>query len=106
MAHCNHIASITAKEPTGKGCEECLKMGAQWMHLRHCLECGHVGCCDNSPNKHATTHFHSTKHPIIKSFEPGEEWGFCYVDNLDFDPEYDEDYAKLVAPIKHTSYLD
>jgi len=65
-----------------KGCEECVKMGAQWVHLRECLVCGHVGCCDSSPNTHATKHFHATKHPVMRSVEPGEEWGYCYVDEV------------------------
>lgn len=64
--------------PRSEGCEECLKSGSDWVHLRLCLECGHVGCCDNSPNKHATKHFHATKHPVIRSYEPGEEWAWCY----------------------------
>src|SRR6202041_1473567 len=70
---------------TPNGCEECLKMGDTWVHLRLCLECGHVGCCDSSKNKHATKHFHHTKHPIIRSLEPGEDWGWCYVDELELD---------------------
>jgi adenylate cyclase len=72
--------NIEAKTPDG--CEECLQMGYDWVHLRLCLSCGHVGCCDNSSNKHATKHFKSTKHPIIRSFEPGETWEWCYVDNI------------------------
>ena len=72
--------NIEAKTPDG--CEECLQMGSDWVHLRLCLSCGHVGCCDNSPNKHATKHFKSTKHPIIRSFEPGETWEWCYVHNI------------------------
>jgi adenylate cyclase len=72
--------NIEAKTPDG--CEECLQMGSDWVHLRLCLSCGHVGCCDNSPNKHATKHFKSTKHPIIRSFEPDETWEWCYVDNI------------------------
>jgi adenylate cyclase len=72
--------NIDAKTPDG--CEECLQMGSDWVHLRLCLSCGHVGCCDDSPNKHATKHFKSTKHPIIRSFEPGETWEWCYVDNI------------------------
>ena len=61
-------------------------MGDSWVHLRLCEECGHVGCCDSSVNKHATKHFEQTNHPIIKSFESGENWGWCYVDKLTFDP--------------------
>ena len=66
------------------GCEECLKMGGWWVHLRMCQQCGHIGCCDNSPNRHATAHFRATEHPIIRSVEPGEEWSWCYVDELMF----------------------
>ena len=72
--------NITPKTPDG--CEECLQMGSDWVHLRLCLSCGHVGCCDSSRNKHATKHFKSTKHPIVRSFEPGETWKWCYVDNV------------------------
>lgn len=77
--HINHLGEVT---PSAEGCEDCLKIGAKWMHLRLCMTCGHVGCCDSSPNKHATKHFRSTGHPVIKSFEPGEGWGWCYVDEL------------------------
>jgi uncharacterized UBP type Zn finger protein len=78
---CTHIDQIKEDiEPgTPEGCEECLKMGDEWVHLRLC---GHVGCCDQSKNKHATKHFHKTNHPVIKSFQPGEEWMWCYVDEL------------------------
>jgi uncharacterized UBP type Zn finger protein len=81
---CEHIknADKNKKANTPEGCEECLKTGDKWVHLRLCLECGHVGCCDNSKNKHATKHFHATKHPVIKSFEPGEDWKWCYVDEV------------------------
>jgi uncharacterized UBP type Zn finger protein len=70
---------------TPNGCEECLAMGATWLHLRLCLECGHVGCCDSSPNRHATKHFHKTKHPLIASYEPDEAWMWCYVDEVFFE---------------------
>jgi hypothetical protein len=84
---CTHLREVRDVEPhTPTGCEECLQMGSDWVHLRLCLECGHVGCCDNSPNKHATAHFHSKKHPLIKSFEPGEDWGWCYVDEMFIEP--------------------
>ena len=84
---CTHLDQVRDVEPrTPQGCEECLKMNGRWVHLRLCLTCGHVGCCDNSPNKHATKHYHATKHPIIKSFEPGEDWGWCYVDELFLEP--------------------
>lgn len=75
MKACSHIAEIKNVNPSSYGCEECLKSGGQWVHLRICMECGHVGCCDSSPNKHATHHFHQTKHPVIFSFEPGEHLG-------------------------------
>jgi uncharacterized UBP type Zn finger protein len=86
---CTHLDQIHNVHPHTKGCEECLKMGSRWVHLRLCLVCGHVGCCDSSPNKHATKHFHATNHAIIRSFEPGENWGWCYLDEveLDFDRE-------------------
>ncbi|HXC25851.1 MAG TPA: UBP-type zinc finger domain-containing protein [Gemmatimonadaceae bacterium] len=82
--HLNQIKDVSARTP--EGCEECLKMGSSWVHLRLCLSCGHVGCCDSSPNKHATKHFHATKHPIMKSFEPGEDWGWCYIDEVMIQP--------------------
>jgi uncharacterized UBP type Zn finger protein len=84
-ADCTHLNQVNEVTPSAKGCEDCLRIGGKWMHLRLCMECGHVGCCDNSPNRHATKHFHKTTHPIIKSFEPGEDWGWCYVDELFFD---------------------
>src|SRR6185436_2066660 len=78
---CTHLDQIKDVAPnTPDGCEECLASGSDWVHLRLCLTCGHVGCCDNSPNKHATKHHHATKHPVIRSYEPGEDWGWCYVD--------------------------
>jgi uncharacterized UBP type Zn finger protein len=69
-------------KPHSRGCEECLKIGQEWVHLRLCLECGHVGCCDSSIGQHATRHFHQTKHAIMRSLEPGETWGWCYVDEV------------------------
>jgi len=84
---CKHLAQVRDVTPkTPDGCEECLASGDEWVHLRLCLECGHVGCCDDSPNRHATKHFHKTKHPIMRSFEPGEDWGFCFVENLFIEP--------------------
>ena len=80
---CSHLDQIKTVVPnTPDGCEECLKMGSDWVHLRECLECGHIGCCDSSPNTHATKHFEATKHPIIQSFQPGETWKWCYIDQL------------------------
>ena len=84
-AECAHVVQIHEVTPSSNGCEDCLKIGDSWMHLRLCETCGHVGCCDNSPHKHATAHFRLTGHPIMKSFEPGEEWGWCYVDELMLD---------------------
>ena len=80
---CTHTDQIREGVlPSAQGCEECLRMGEEWEHLRECLSCGHVGCCDQSENKHATKHFHYTGHPIIRSFEPGEDWRYCYVDDV------------------------
>ena len=81
MQYCEHIKEIRKVTPSAEGCEDCLKIGGRWVHLRMCESCGHVGCCDNSPNRHATKHFHATQHPIVKSVEPGEEWGYCYPDD-------------------------
>jgi uncharacterized UBP type Zn finger protein len=82
---CQHVKDLKPMEPRAEGCEECLEMGDTWVHLRLCMSCGHVGCCDSSKNKHATKHFHGTKHPVIRSLEPGEEWGFCYPDDQFFE---------------------
>jgi len=79
---CGHISQINDVKPSAQGCEECLRTGDTWMHLRECLICGHIGCCDQSENKHATKHFHTTGHPIIQSFEPGEDWRYCYLDDV------------------------
>jgi uncharacterized UBP type Zn finger protein len=81
---CEHLDSIRVTDlpqPLA-GCEECLKTGGSWVHLRMCLQCGKVGCCDNSPGKHATAHFHETAHPLIRSAEPDEDWSWCYVDEV------------------------
>ncbi len=77
---CEHVKEIQDVTPTAAGCEECLKMGDAWVHLRLCLICGHVGCCDSSKNRHASAHFRLTGHAMMKSFQPGEDWGWCYVD--------------------------
>jgi uncharacterized UBP type Zn finger protein len=83
VAVCQHITRATEHAPnTPDGCEECLEMGDTWVHLRLCMQCGHVGCCDNSKNRHATKHFLATKHPVIRSFQPGETWRYCYLDDL------------------------
>ncbi len=82
---CTHIAGIHTVTPSALGCEECLKSGSRWLHLRICRSCGHVGCCDDSPNRHATAHFRLTGHPIIEGYDPPEGWGWCYVDEVLFD---------------------
>jgi uncharacterized UBP type Zn finger protein len=79
---CPHLEAAVDHAPNSEGCEECLKLGDVWVHLRLCLTCGHVGCCDSSKNTHATKHFHATKHPVIRSFQPGEIWRWCYVDEV------------------------
>jgi uncharacterized UBP type Zn finger protein len=84
---CSHLDQILEVTPSGNGCEECTAAGRRWVHLRLCQSCGHVGCCDNSPGRHATKHAASTGHPIIRSFEPGEAWLWCYPDDLFFELE-------------------
>ena len=81
---CTHLDQIQEVTPSGEGCVECLEMGDTWVHLRLCLTCGHVGCCDQSKNKHGRWHAGEVGHPIIKSFEPDEEWIWCYVDERGF----------------------
>ena len=80
---CEHMLSVPVPEPPAAtdGCEECLAIGQTWFHLRKCLTCGHVGCCDQSKGKHATKHARTTGHPVIRSFQPGEDWRFCYADD-------------------------
>ena len=82
---CTHLDQIRDVTPNSDGCEECLQTGDSWVHLRVCQSCGHVGCCDSSPAKHATAHSRGTAHPIVRSFEPGEEWFWCYPDQLAFE---------------------
>ena len=82
---CPHVTALQPVTARTVGCEECLKIGSSWVHLRLCLTCGHVGCCDSSPNRHATKHFTHTTHPVMASFEPGERWAWCYVDQMDLD---------------------
>jgi uncharacterized UBP type Zn finger protein len=79
---CTHFDHLKPVKASGTGCKECLEMGDTWVHLRECLNCGHVGCCDSSKNRHATKHFRATKHPVMRSIEPGETWGWCYVDEV------------------------
>jgi hypothetical protein len=84
VERCSHLDTIEFTElPVPiEGCEECLKIGSRWVHLRMCMECGKIGCCDDSPNRHASRHAHEVSHPIIRSAEPGEDWRWCYIDNL------------------------
>ena len=77
-----HVGAIRQVHPRSSGCEECLRLGTPWLHLRLCLTCGHVGCCDSSPNRHASKHFHATGHPLVRSIEPGETWIWCYRDEI------------------------
>ena len=83
---CTHLdqIQITDLPDEIEGCEECLKIGGQWVHLRECTVCGKIGCCDNSPNRHATAHFKETGHPLIRSAQPGEDWTWCYIDEAMF----------------------
>ena len=84
MSTCTHLDRIEREELPAEvaGCEECLASGDRWVHLRMCLICGYVGCCDSSKNKHATRHFHEVGHPLMRSIEPGETWIWCYLDQL------------------------
>ena len=86
MAVCSHLDQIELRELPAEvaGCEDCLRIGGKWLHLRICLKCGHVGCCDDSPNRHATAHQHATEHAIIRSLQPGEDWCWCYLDEVAF----------------------
>ena len=79
---CTHLHTIATVTPSALGCEECLAMGDEWVHLRICRTCGHVGCCDDSKNRHATKHFKATQHPIIECYDPPEGWGWCFVDEV------------------------
>ncbi len=79
--NCAHLDQVRDVTPGGTGCKECLETGGRWVHLRMCLTCGHVGCCDSSQGRHATRHFRHTHHAIMQSLEPGESWRWCYEDN-------------------------
>jgi Zn-finger in ubiquitin-hydrolases and other protein len=83
---CTHLNTVKTVTPSGDGCKECLAMGDTWVHLRLCRTCGHVGCCDDSKNRHARQHFVKSKHAIISSFEPGEDWSWCFIDDLQVFP--------------------
>ena len=82
---CEHVDQIRPVRPKARACEDCVKIGDDWVHLRLCMTCGQVGCCDSSKNKHATKHFHQSAHPIIRSIEPGESWGWCYLDEVELE---------------------
>lgn len=82
---CTHMRTIQEVTPSARGCEECLRIGSEWLHLRLCRGCGHVGCCDDSPHRHARAHFDSTRHPIIEGYDPPDGWGWCFVDDIEVD---------------------
>jgi CPA1 family monovalent cation:H+ antiporter len=93
MPTCQHLDRLSgayARSPS-RECAECVAMGSTWVHLRQCQTCGNVACCDMSPNKHATKHFHDTHHPVMRSQEGREDWAWCYVDKVEYDPVEDWD---------------
>ena len=85
-AACSHLDQIEVTQLPARiaGCEECLKIDGRWLHLRMCMTCGKIGCCDSSPNRHASKHAHADGHPIVRSAEPGEDWSYCFVDEVGF----------------------
>ncbi len=89
MPSCTHLDSIAVTQlpEAVDGCEDCLATGSKWLHLRICLQCGHVGCCDDSPGRHASRHWDTSSHPLVQSFQPGEDWAWCYADRLLLTPE-------------------
>jgi uncharacterized UBP type Zn finger protein len=83
ITNCSHVQQVDqvgTVTPSSTGCEDCLRSGDRWVHLRLCMSCGHVGCCDSSPNRHATAHYTGTEHPLVRSYEPDEDWWWCFVD--------------------------
>jgi hypothetical protein len=88
-AACSHLDQVSPEVPpsTDRGCEDCLRDGGTWVHLRKCLRCGHIGCCDSSPGRHANRHWHTSSHPLVQSFQPDEDWAWCYPDQLLLAPE-------------------
>ena len=86
MPSCSHLDLISITELPAKiaGCEDCLAIGSRWVHLRMCLTCGKIGCCDSSPNRHARKHATEGGHPLVRSAEPGEDWSYCFVDDVAF----------------------
>lgn len=83
---CTHLEFIRDVRPSAPGCEDCLRTGSWWVHLRICMACGYVGCCDSSPNKHASRHGRTVGHPVVRSLEPGEDWLWCFVDEVFLTP--------------------
>lgn len=90
------MSAVHEVTPSAKGCEDCLKTGSAWVHLRLCCTRGHIGCCDSSPNRHATAHFHATSHPIIEGYDPPEGWGWCYVDAAFVKPDRNTPHVGLI----------
>jgi hypothetical protein len=82
---CAHLDTVSEVEPSSEGCEDCLLIGGRWVHLRMCMTCGKIGCCDSSPNRHASRHARDVGHPIARSAEPGEDWSWCFVDEVAFE---------------------
>jgi len=97
VKNCIHLTQARNLKAERRVCEDCVKTGDTWVHLRLCLTCGHVGCCDSSKNKHATKHYHATNHPIVRSIEPGEDWGWCYVDEVAYDLSRGVEHARAVG---------
>lgn len=86
MSSCRHFDHVSVTSTDVRVCEECVSIGSSWVHLRLCLTCGYVGCCDSSPNKHASAHAREQQHPVVRSIEPGEQWAYCFVDDAFLDP--------------------
>jgi uncharacterized UBP type Zn finger protein len=90
---CTHLDQVADVTPNSTGCEECLQTGGRWVHLRMCMTCGHVGCCEESPNRHASGHFKAAEHPVIQSYEPEEDWWWCWIDEVGFEVPDAPSYA-------------
>lgn len=98
---CTHLSQIRPVQPSGHGCEECLEQGSSWVELRLCLTCGHVGCCNSSPGRHAQKHFEASGHPIVRSYSSGQDWSWCYPDGLYVDSESVDQAVE--ASLRHAS---